>query len=121
MRLLIKEDAGWYGRASFAGKSFDYVVRVVSSVSSYLVYLCSLPESCHRKVCIFLFFMVYWREAYSEPCQTSKIVLFAKIVNEWKLLTIFEKCSILDVWQHSEYSSAESKVNCFGKFYYILQ
>ena len=32
MRLLIKEDAGWYGRASFAGKSFDYVVRVVSRV-----------------------------------------------------------------------------------------
>ena len=25
MRLWIKQDAGWYGRASFAGKSFDSV------------------------------------------------------------------------------------------------
>ena len=25
MRLLIKEDAGWYGKTSFAGKSFDFV------------------------------------------------------------------------------------------------
>ena len=47
-------------------------------------------------------FMVYWPEAYSEPCQTSKIELFAKIVNEWKLLTIFKKSSILDVWQGSD-------------------
>ena len=25
MRLLIKEDAGWYGRSNFTGKSFDSV------------------------------------------------------------------------------------------------
>ena len=30
MIFLIKEDAGWYGRSIFAGKSFDSVVRVVS-------------------------------------------------------------------------------------------
>ena len=25
IRLLIKEDLGWYGRANFVGKSFDSV------------------------------------------------------------------------------------------------
>ena len=45
---------------------------------------------------------------YSEPCQTSKMELFAKIVNG-KLLTPFAKGFILDVWQGSEYASAYSK------------
>ena len=31
-----------------------------------------------------------------ELCQTSKMELFAKIVHSFKLLTIFEKSSILD-------------------------
>ena len=44
-------------------------------------------------------------EAYSEPCQISKIVRFAKIVNSFQSLTIFAKRSILDVSQGSEYSS----------------
>ena len=43
-------------------------------------------------------FMVYWTEAYSEAFQTSKMELFAKIVNEWKLLVVFKKNIILDVW-----------------------
>ena len=30
-------------------------------------------------------------EAYSEPCQTSKMDVFAKIINGWKQLTIFMK------------------------------
>ena len=34
-------------------------------------------------------------QAYSEPCQTSKMERFAEIVNG---------CSILDVWQGSEYA-----------------
>ena len=40
-------------------------------------------------------------DAYSEPCQSSKMELFAKIVNG---LTVnyFAKSSILDVWQGSE-------------------
>ena len=42
-------------------------------------------------------------EAYSDPCQTSKIERFAKIVNDWKPLTIFAKHSILDAWQGSVY------------------
>ena len=32
IRLLIKEDRGWYGRANFVGKLFDSVVRDVSKV-----------------------------------------------------------------------------------------
>ena len=36
-------------------------------------------------------------EAYSVPCQTSKLELFAKIVNNFQPLTIFEESSILNV------------------------
>ena len=35
-------------------------------------------------------------EAYSESCQTSKMECFAKIVNGYKLLTVFAKHSISD-------------------------
>ena len=34
-------------------------------------------------------------EAYQEPCQTSKMKVFAKIVNEFSSLTVFTKSSIL--------------------------
>ena len=44
-------------------------------------------------------------EVYSEPSRTSKVVLFAKIVNGFHLLTIFAKGSILDVRMGSEYAS----------------
>ena len=40
-------------------------------------------------------------EVHSEPCETSKIDLFANIVNGQKPLTIFAKSYILDVWQDS--------------------
>ena len=46
-----------------------------------------------------------YSEAYSEPCQTPKIELFVKIVSGWKLLTIFAKSFILDIWRGSEYAS----------------
>ena len=36
-------------------------------------------------------------EAYPEPCQTSKMERFAKIVNDFYPLTIFTRRSILDV------------------------
>ena len=36
-------------------------------------------------------------EAYSEPCQISKVKLFAKKVTGSKLLTFLAKSSILDV------------------------
>ena len=44
-------------------------------------------------------------EANSESCQTSMMELFAKIVKNEKLFTIFAKSSILDIRQGSEYAS----------------
>ena len=35
---------------------------------------------------------------HSEPCQTSKMKIFAKIVHYQKPLTIFTKSCSLDVW-----------------------
>ena len=46
--------------------------------------------------------MYLQRQAYSERCQTSKMETFVKIVNGIKLLIVFAKKSILDVWQDSE-------------------
>ena len=48
---------------------------------------------------------------YSEPSETSKMKPFAKMVNSWKLLTIFAKSSISDVWVGSEYASANYKTS----------
>ena len=48
-------------------------------------------------------------EGYSEPCQTSKMDVFAKIVNGFSSLTIFAESSVLDVWQESEFASEASK------------
>ena len=43
-----------------------------------------------------------FREAYTEPCQTSKLELFGKIANGWKQLTIFAKSSILVVYNGAD-------------------
>ena len=48
-------------------------------------------------------------ELYSDPCQTSRIEVFAKIVYSLKLSTVFVKSSNLDVWQGSEYTSKQPK------------
>ena len=42
-------------------------------------------------------------EVFPEPCKTSVLEWFAKIVNGWKLF--FVKHFILDVWQGSVYAS----------------
>ena len=47
-------------------------------------------------------------EAYPEPCQISKMALFAKIVNGFQPLNIFAKNQIFDVWQGSGYTSVVS-------------
>ena len=47
-------------------------------------------------------------ETYSEQCRTSKMKRFAEIVYTCKVLTIFAKRSILDVWHGSEYASGMS-------------
>ena len=44
-------------------------------------------------------------ETYSEPSGTSKMKLFAKIVDNFQPLTILEKTSIVDVWPGSKYAS----------------
>ena len=50
--------------------------------------------------------LVIWlSDAYSKSGQTSKIKLFAKIVDNWKALSIFVKNSILDARHGSEYAS----------------
>ena len=56
------------------------------------------------KILYCIYIVVLISEAYSEPCQTSMMKLFAKIVNGLKPVTIFGKNSILDIWQGSEYS-----------------
>ena len=40
---------------------------------------------------------------YSEPSQTSKVELFAQILNVEKLLTILVERSASDAWHGSEY------------------
>ena len=40
-----------------------------------------------------------------ESCQTPKMELFAKLVENEKSFTIFVKASIFDVWHGSEYAS----------------
>ena len=57
----------------------------------------------------------YYSEAYSEQCQTSKMEDFEKIVEGFELLTIFAKCSILNVWQGSDYVSAADNHLSLGK------
>ena len=52
----------------------------------------------HEKYINMDFLLVYiFPEAYSEPCHTSEMKNFAKIVNSFKPLTIFAKRSTLDV------------------------
>ena len=53
-------------------------------------------------------FATLFKKAYSKPCLTSEMELFAKIVNGLKPLTVFTKSSILDLGQGSEHASAHS-------------
>ena len=47
-------------------------------------------------------------EVYSELCQISKVEPFAKRISSFKKVTIFQRNSILDIFdrQYSEYVSA---------------
>ena len=49
--------------------------------------------------------MIITTQVYSELYQTTIMESFSKIVSNCKPLTIFAKCSNLDVWQGSEYVS----------------
>ena len=46
---------------------------------TYVPYL-KVALLCLFALCGLIVFMVHWTTAYSEPCQTSKMELFAKIV-----------------------------------------
>ena len=61
--------------------------------------------------------LLVYSEAYSEPSQKYKMELFAKINKGYKLLTIFAKSAILDVWLGSKWTSviAEQDVKDFIK------
>ena len=50
---------------------------------------------------------------FFKPLQISKMELFAKIINCFKLLTIFAKVSVLDVCRGSKYASAHIRNNPF--------
>ena len=54
-------------------------------------------------------------EAYAEPYQRYKMQCFAKIVNTKKLLTMFAKHYLLDVWRGSEYTSG-----CYAEIYFFI-
>ena len=58
-------------------------------------------------------------EAYSEPCQTTKMSIFTKIVNGWKPLTIFAKSSIFDIWVEIRENMGPKFVNKCDIFYII--
>ena len=53
--------------------------------------------------------LIVWKlldpEVFFEPCQTSKMECFVKIVNVFLSLSIFTKHYMIDVWQASEYAS----------------
>ena len=61
-------------------------------------------------------YAVWLLDMYSEPCQTSNIEVFAKIINVCKLQIIFWKRSILDALQFIEYAS---EYNLMYKWYYF--
>ena len=65
--------------------------------------------------CILITNFLTW-QPYSQPCQISKTELFLKIVNVWRLLVIFARSSILDVWHCSEYTSAWYEVEGYIGF-----
>ena len=66
-------------------------------------------------------------DAFSDPCHTSKMEVFAKIENSFSFLTIFAKGSILDVWQDSVLASEASNnlrkklhLSCLTEFWIRL-
>ena len=102
---------------------FNYFMRILSSPSS--TYGSSRSSSMCKKcgyqylLMIFDFLMpVQFRfeapkrkqasrklnsdDVYSEPSQTSKMELLAKIIDDIQLLSFFTKSTIVDVWQGSK-------------------
>ena len=57
--------------------------------------------------------MMAKREAYSEPCQTSKIELFTKTVNGWKLEAAhyIQRLDTASSWTEDDNNRADFRVN----------
>ena len=68
-----------------------------------------VPIGANRSAAFFFFFFekvnngLLSAEENLEPCGTSMVELFAKIVKGWKVQTIFAISTILDVYRDSEY------------------
>ena len=66
-----------------------------------------LMHTINQNICYSVPLFQDGREVYWEACQTSKMESFAKTVTDPRPLTIFAKCSNLDVWQGSQYAFVE--------------
>ena len=89
--------------------------RCLSNASEYFPKRCFLYVQSVKNISLHTFsysqHFLYGdsTEAYTKPGQTSKIERFLKIVNGFQPLTIFAKCSFLDVQQGPELTSAFHK------------
>ena len=63
------------------------------NVSAVCLYVPCLKVSmlCVFALCGLIVFMVHWAIAYSEPCQTSKMEIFAKIVTSKELTSLLRR------------------------------
>ena len=101
---------------------FHFPDILIKNTKKWLSFL-----KCYSKYTLPNLITRYLPEMYSEPCERSKIELFAKI--GFQSLSIFAKCSILDVSQGSEYFSVYRRwrtktrnfKSLFGKFPKISQ
>ena len=89
-------------KTCFAGKSFDSVVRLFQGFSSVLSTLTQLVWKVSCDFClpcaIVPLLLQFPEQMRLEPCQKSKMKIFAKIVSNWNLLTIFIKRATLNAW-----------------------
>ena len=79
--------------------------REFCEVSKKTFFTENLWRTAVKNTTLYLFSKLLYTEAHQQPCQTSKMKVFANIVNVFKPLTIFAKTFILDVWQGSEHTS----------------
>ena len=55
------------------------------------MYLAIKLVLCVFALCDLIVFMVYWAIAYSEPCETSKMELFVKLVTSKEVTFLFRR------------------------------
>ena len=72
---------------------------------------------CLFALCGLIVFMVYQPIAYSEPCQTYKMELLAKMVTSKELTSLIRR--LKGFWMG--YTFTECNVNYFARIFYILQ